>query len=154
MKPDESLLTHVPREMDGAPLPILLRVPWFPPEPVPPPVLIDAEYRRLPVVVRPVPLAVRPPRLPPWFRRLRWEFVVYAVLAIGLGAGVGWRMWGTGPGTDCGTDEASANGVNASRPGAPLGAISLTGERGTSQANPSRLAWLSPEIVPLDDGSP
>jgi hypothetical protein len=152
---DEKLVTHQPAgspeagaETVGAPapLPILLRVPWLPPEapaavpPAPP----EAPPRYYPLVVQRESAA---PAEPPPLRRRPWRRWVAAIaLGITLAGGASWWAWRQPAG-----ESLSAGGGDPDEGVERLPPLQPTGV--SDRPAPSRCAArLAPEIIPLDAG--
>jgi hypothetical protein len=126
-----------------APLPILLRVPWLPPED--PPVVAVAPPRHYPLVVKNVPASAPPePRL---HRRRRWGWLAAAIiLKTVLAAAVGWWAWQRPAGEYLVPAESDPEaGIEILPPLQPAGLPE-------GPAAPAGGARLAPEIIPLDAG--
>jgi hypothetical protein len=126
------------------PLPILLRVPWFPPDPAAtsPEVQVAAEPapRSFPLVVRSHVRASNSP-LPGagTARRKRWIVVLLLVAGL-IGMAMAWHGW---PG-DFGGRSGSAGSMSEAN-------LEKSPKLGGGTTSP-RAAYLCPEIIPLDSG--
>jgi hypothetical protein len=133
---------------DGPPpLPILLRIPWFPPA-APPPVVSAEVCVASAADARPYPLVIqrdyRAVPVPPSQsgRRKGW-ILALVLLAAFVGGIIGWQVWPD----ESGEESPPAVTSDATNPdGAP--AAEVPAQPGA----PPRAAHLSPEIIPIDPG--
>jgi hypothetical protein len=131
---------------NSMPLPILLRVPWFPPDPEPAVVLPEVQVvessasRPFPLVVhRNVQTARSPMPAPRSARRKSWLLILLLVAGL-IGTALSWHRWPRRLGEDSQSTSTRDKAVSENSPN--LGV----------ESTPHRAAYLCPEIIPLDSG--